>query len=88
MAVSSPAVVSTPGLATRDHAVPFQCSMRIFGAELLPAYPTAQALLSETAAAPAERAGRAVGRRGGPDGRTRNPSRRISRPGEHTGYAD
>jgi hypothetical protein len=52
MAESSPVAVSTLGLVTRDHAVPFQCSMRIFGAKLLPAKPTAQALLFETAAAP------------------------------------
>jgi hypothetical protein len=34
---SCPAAVSTPGLVTRDHAAPFQWSMRILGAELLPA---------------------------------------------------
>jgi hypothetical protein len=37
MADSSPVAVSTPGLVTRDHALPFQCSIKIFGAKPLPA---------------------------------------------------
>ncbi len=57
MALSSPGPVSTPGLVTRDHVFPFQCSMSTFGDPADPVWPTAQALLAEAAATPVSRPG-------------------------------